>query len=74
MCDQSGTDTHRKDATMKTEQTLKTIARKHLGIETLEIRKSDRQDFHEVAVWSIEAALKAAFEAGKEAATKGAAA
>lgn len=59
---------------MTTEQTLETIARKHLGIETLETRKSDRLDFHDVAVWSIEAALKAAFEAGKAAATKGTAA
>jgi hypothetical protein len=47
---------------------LKDIARKHLRVETLETQKSDRLDFHEVAVWDIEAALKAAFEAGKQAA------
>ena len=46
-------------------QTLQEIARKHLRIETLETQKSDRLDFHDVAVWSIEAALKAAFEAGQ---------
>lgn len=55
---------------MKTQiQTLQEIARKHLHIETLETQKSDRLDFHEVAVWSIEAALKAAFEAGRMTAT-----
>ena len=48
-------------------QTLQEIARKHLRIETLETQKSDRLDFHDVAVWSIEAALKAAFEAGQAA-------
>ncbi|MDP3652029.1 MAG: hypothetical protein Q8R67_10135 [Rhodoferax sp.] len=46
---------------------LEQIARKHLGLETLEERKSDRLDFHDLAVWSIEAALKAAFEAGRSA-------
>lgn len=45
-------------------QTLQEIARKHLRIETLETQKSDRLDFHDVAVWNIEAALKAAYEAG----------
>lgn len=29
------------------------IAQKHLRIETLETRNSDRLDFHDVAVWSI---------------------
>jgi hypothetical protein len=41
------------------------IAREHLGVETLEIRRSDRLDFHEVGVWQIEAALRAAYEAGR---------
>jgi hypothetical protein len=41
------------------------IARQHLGVETLETRRSDRLDFHEVAVWQIEAALRAAYEAGR---------
>ena len=51
-------------------QTLQEIARKHLHIETLETQKSDRLDFHDVAVWNIEAALKAAFEAGQAAADR----
>lgn len=40
------------------------IARVHLHIETLEVRRSDRLDFHDLAVWSIEAALEAAYLAG----------
>ncbi|MDP3652405.1 MAG: hypothetical protein Q8R67_12055 [Rhodoferax sp.] len=46
---------------------LEQIARKHLGLETLEERNSDQLDFHDLAVWSIEAALQEAFEAGKQA-------
>ncbi len=53
---------------MNTQQTIQKIAQKHLGIETLETRKSDRLDFHDLAVWCLEAALKAAFEAGQKAA------
>lgn len=45
--------------------TLEQIARKHLGLETLQTRRSDQLDFHDLAVWSIEAALQAAFEAGQ---------
>ncbi|MES2685723.1 MAG: hypothetical protein V4706_02815 [Pseudomonadota bacterium] len=41
------------------------IAREHLHVETLVTRKMDGLDFHEVAVWSIEAALQAAYDAGK---------
>jgi hypothetical protein len=59
---------------MSTQKTLEKIAQKHLGIETLQTQKSDRLDFHDLAVWSIEAALKAAFEAGQQAAKKGGAA
>lgn len=43
------------------------IAQRHLNIETLETRKSDGLDFHDVAVWSIKDALDAAFEAGRKA-------
>jgi hypothetical protein len=46
-------------------QLLTAIAQNHLNIETLKERKSDSHDFHEVAVWSLKAALEAAFEAGK---------
>jgi len=44
---------------------LAEIAQTLLGIETLEARKSDRLDFYEIAVWKLEAALAAAYEAGR---------
>jgi hypothetical protein len=52
----------------KTAQIISQIAQKHLRIETLQVRHSDRLDFHDCGVASIEAALSAAFEAGKKAA------
>lgn len=48
------------------EQLLTQIAQQHLDIETLETRRSDRLDFHDLAVWSIKAALAAAYQAGVE--------
>jgi hypothetical protein len=39
---------------------------KQLGIETLETRRSDSLDFHDVAVWCVRDALEAAFNAGVE--------
>ena len=48
--------------------TIEAIARKYLEIETLQTRCSDQADFHELAVWVIEAALIAAYYAGREAA------
>jgi hypothetical protein len=47
---------------------LAEIAKRHLAIDTLDCRRSDRLDFHDLAVWSIEQALEAAFQAGSEAA------
>ena len=50
------------------EVLLLEIAVKHFhGIETLETQNRDRLDFHDVAVWSIRAALEAAFAAGQAA-------
>ncbi len=43
---------------------LEAIARKHLFLETLSTRNSNRLDFSDQAVWSLEAALLAAYEAG----------
>jgi len=40
------------------------IAQRQLGLATLETRNRDSLDFHEHAVWSIEAALTDAFIAG----------
>lgn len=44
------------------------IARKHLGIVTLQTRNSDRLDFRSVPVWGLKAALEEAFRAGVESA------
>ncbi|KOF55473.1 hypothetical protein AD428_00480 [Achromobacter sp. DMS1] len=45
---------------------LTLIARKHLGIDTLQTRHADSLDFHDVAVWCLKDALEAAFKAGVE--------
>ena len=50
----------------KFEQLLTQIAQSKLGIETLETRKSDSLDFHDMAVWCLRDALEAAFNAGVE--------
>ena len=56
----------------KKEQTvderLAAIAKEQLRIDTLETRNSDSLDFHDVAVWSVKAALEAAYRAGLAAA------
>lgn len=49
---------------------VEAIAKEHLGLETLETRKSDRLDFSDQAVWSIKAALEAAWREGFEAAKR----
>lgn len=49
------------------QATLEAIAAKHLGLDTLATRNSDSLDFSDQAVWSLEAALKDAYEAGKAA-------
>ncbi|WP_395664150.1 DUF6900 domain-containing protein [Aestuariivirga sp.] len=42
------------------------IATRHItNLETLETRRSDALDFHDVAVWELRAALKAAYRAGQ---------
>ncbi len=45
---------------------LTDIARQHLGISTMETRRSDSLDFHDVAVWKVKEALTAAYRAGAE--------
>ncbi len=51
------------------ENLLQEIAQEHLLIEALETRRSDRLDFHDVAVWGAKSTLLAAYEAGRQAAT-----
>ena len=53
-----------------TRTILEAIAREHLGISTLETRRADRLDFHDVSVWAVEAALSAAYRAGTQAAAE----
>jgi hypothetical protein len=43
---------------------LTQIANEHLDIPTLETRRSDSLDFHDVAVWQVREALQAAYMAG----------
>ncbi len=50
---------------MTRQERFTQIAKQHLGIETLETRKSDALDFHEVSVWGIVQALDAAYRAGR---------
>jgi len=52
----------------KRQEAIEAIAKKHLHIKTLETRNSDSLDFHDLGVWSIKAALLAAYEAGRKAA------
>ncbi len=56
--------------TKKQDQQIIEIAKRHLQIETLEERKSDSLDFHEVSVWGVKRALEEAFELGRQAGTK----
>ena len=56
------------DPTVQRDALLLEIAQRQFRIETLETRNWDRLDFHDVAVWSIRAALEEAFEAGRRAA------
>ena len=64
----------RPDATIAARQTreeeIGSIARRILGLETLDTRNSDGLDFHELAVWTIREALDAAFEAGRTFSTR----
>jgi hypothetical protein len=59
----------RKPADPKATRDAELIAnaQRQFRIETLETQNWDRLDFHDVAVWSIRAALEEAFEAGRRA-------
>ena len=59
--------TTKAPAKAPSEALLMEIAAKHFRLETLETRNTDGPDFHDVAVWSICAALEAAFAAGQAA-------
>jgi hypothetical protein len=48
------------------DATIRKIAADILDLETLDARKRDSLDFHELSVWQIKDALAAAFEAGRQ--------
>lgn len=56
------------------DKALLAIAKLRFEIDTLKSQRSDALDFHELAVWQLEAALNEAFQAGREAALDGMAA
>ena len=51
------------DATL--DAGMAVLAQAHLGIETLTERKMDALDFHEVGVWQVMDALRAAYALGR---------
>ena len=66
--DQAMTAKTAATARAPSEALLLQIATKHFSsVETLDTRNSDGLDFHDVAVWSIRAALEAAYAAGQAA-------
>jgi len=53
------------DSKEQLAKALEEIAKNHLGIPTLRTQDSDSLDFHEVSVWSLKAALEAAYAYGR---------
>jgi hypothetical protein len=52
---------------MSMPQSIKdSIAREILGIDSLETQNCDELDFHDVAVWTLDKALEASFQAGRD--------
>ena len=62
----------RRNTAQTLDALLTQIAQEHLFIDTLETRKSDSLDFHDVSVWGVKEALIAAYQAGLAAAQKAA--
>ncbi len=62
--------TERGLANMTKNQEINKIAAELLNLHTLETQHSDSKDIHELAIWSIERALDAAYEAGRRENTK----
>lgn len=61
-------DTATAMQTFNRDQILERIARKELGVATLQRRGRDGLDFYEIGVISLKNALEAAYQAGREAA------
>ena len=69
---QTTTQKTRRNPAQTLDALLTQIAQEHLFIDTLETRKSDSLDFHDVSVWGVKEALIAAYQAGLAAAQKAA--
>ena len=50
---------------MSRDEILEQIAKKHLGLQTLETRGRDHLDFSEHSVFSLKKALEEAYNSGK---------
>ena len=55
---------HQAFAARDRAEAVARIAKEVLGLDTLETRNSDSLDFSEQAVWTLKAALEAAYAAG----------
>jgi len=63
--------TKRQKPATTLEAELLEIAHRHIDrIETLETRRSDSLDFHDIAVWELKSALEAAYRAGQASVAK----
>ena len=56
----------RCEVQLEVDRKLAKIAKQVLRIPTLDSRRSDRLDFHEVSVWNVKQALLQAYLAGRE--------
>ena len=56
--------------TARVESLLEEIAKRKLLIPTLRTQKHNQLDFHDVAVWCVRDALRAAYMAGQQHATR----
>lgn len=56
---------------LEIDKKLESIAKEYLFVSTLDTQRKDALDFHEVAVWSIKDALRMAYLAGSNDATRG---
>ncbi len=60
----------KRERSASDSEVIEDIAKQHLGLSTLETRRSDSLDFHDLAVWQLRAALEAAYRAGLAATKK----
>lgn len=54
----------------ETHEKLLKIAQTHMGVKSFDVQGSDEIDFHDIATWSVETALQAAYNLGRSEALK----